>query len=292
MDIFSGSGFGGVDFTSDDLSSADALVLPVPFDGAVSYLSGTREGPSAIIRASEQVELYDAQWGVDCADLSIALLDEVEPDVSGPANMVEKVKTVYKAAMEKCGFILMLGGDHSLTCAPAQVLAERYGPSLTVVQFDAHTDLRENYQGSPFSHACVMRRVVDHASIVQVGVRNISLEEEQFIGQSGHPVYKAWDMHSDPGWIDSLVDNISEHVYITFDLDGLDPSVVPGVGTPEPGGLSWEMAVSAIKAIGERSQVVGADVMELRPIPGSVQSEFTAARLCYKLLAAALLLNR
>ena len=184
----------------------------------------------------------------------------------------------------------MRGGDHSLTTAAVRSLARRFEETLTVVQIDAHADLRTKYQGSPFSHACVMRRAAELAPIVQIGVRNMSKVENDFIKNSGHPVYPAWDIAGKTGWIGPMVDSLTENVYITFDLDGFDPSVVPGVGTPEPGGLSWDDAMNIIHAIGSKRKIVGADVMELRPIPGSVQSEFAAAKLSFKLLSAALLL--
>ncbi|VAX18714.1 Agmatinase [hydrothermal vent metagenome] len=289
-DNFKGGGFGGLAGHSPDFDGSRAAILPVPYDGAVSYKSGAREGPGAIIEASLHVELYDTQWNVDCERLRLTLLNEVEPDVSGPEKTIAKVETVYEAAFDKTGFVLMLGGDHSLTTAPVRSLARRFGETLTIVQIDAHTDLRDKYQGSPFSHACVMRRAIELAPIVQIGVRSISKVESDFIANSGHPVYPAWDVAGKTGWIGPMVDSLTENVYITFDLDGFDPSVVPGVGTPEPGGLSWDDAMNIIHAIGLRRKIVGADVMELRPVPGSVQSEFASAKLCFKLLSAAMLL--
>lgn len=291
IDSFKGGGFGGLVDHTPDFNDSDAAILPVPYDGAVSYKSGQREGPRAIIEASAHVELYDPQWRVDNEKLKLTLLNEVEPDVSGPERMISKVEAVYDATLDKTGFVLMLGGDHSLTTAPVRSLARRFENTLTVVQIDAHTDLRDKYQGSPFSHACVMRRVIEYAPIVQIGVRSISKVESDFITDSGHPVYPAWDVAGKTDWIDGMVDSLTENVYITFDLDGFDPSVVPGVGTPEPGGLSWDDAMNIIHAIGSKRKIVGADVMELRPIPGSVQSEFAAAKLCFKLLSAALLLK-
>lgn len=290
-DSFKGGGFGGLTGHSPDFDGSDAAILPVPYDGAVSYKSGAREGSRAIIEASAHVELYDPQWNVDNEQLKLTLLNEVEPDVSGPEETIAKVETVYNAAFEKTGFVLMLGGDHSLTTAAVRFLARRFDETLTVVQIDAHADLRDKYQGSPFSHACVMRRAAELARIVQIGVRNISKEENDFILSSGHRVYKAWDVAGKTDWIGGMVNSLTENVYITFDLDGFDPSVVPGVGTPEPGGLSWDDAMNIIHAIGSKRKIVSADVMELRPVPGSVQSEFAAAKLCFKLLSAALLLK-
>jgi len=285
----SGGGFGGLENTQPDIDDVDAVVLPAPYDGAASYLPGSRLGPSAIIQASAHVELYDAQWGVDCEQLRIATLNPVEPDVSGPGATISRIEKVYDQIASKAGFVLMLGGDHSLTTAPVTALANRFENNLTVVQFDAHADLRDTYQSSPHSHACVMRRVIERAGIVQIGLRNISREEAGFIKKSGHPVYPAWEISDRTDWIGSMLDQLSEHVYITVDLDCFDPSVVPGVGTPEPGGLAWAGMTEVIRMIGSRRKIVGADIMELAPIPGSVQSEFTAAKLGFKILAAALL---
>lgn len=286
-----GEGFGAMRFTEPDLEGVDAVVLPVPYDSAVSYKSGAKDGPRAIIDASRQVELYDPEWDVDCERLDVALLNEVEPDISGPEEMVAKTEAVYDAALEKAGFVLMLGGDHSLTTAAVRTVARRYEGSLTVVQFDAHADLRDKYQGSPYSHACVMRRAHELAPIVQAGIRNVSKVEKDFMDESGHPVFMAWDIAGKTDWIGRLVDSLSDNVYITFDLDGFDPAVVPGVGTPEPGGLGWRDATEAIRAIGQSKNIVGADIMELKPLAGSHQSEFVAAKLAFKTLAAALLLK-
>lgn len=287
-----GSGFGGLKKEEPDFSGAHAAVLPVPYDSTVCYDAGTRKGPAAIVAASQQVETYDLAWGVDYEELSITLLDEVEQIVTGPDKMLDTVESVYRAVSEKVPFILTLGGEHSLTTAPVRVLSEKYKGSLTVVQFDAHADLRESYQGSPYSHASVMRRVIEMAPITQIGIRNASKPEWEFINESGHPVYYAWDVAGRTDWIDGMIDKLNDNVYITFDLDGFDPAVAPGVGTPEPGGLGWRETVEAIRRIGKKRNIVGADVMELKPIPGSVVSEFAAARLAFKLLGAALMLER
>ena len=293
MYLLKGSGFGGMAINLPDFSGARAAVLPVPYDAATSYKSGTREGPRSILEASAQVELFDPEWGLDYEDLTIATLNEMEIDVAGPEAMLEKTERVYKEALEKAGFVLMLGGDHSLTTAAVRQVAPLHEGALSVVQFDAHTDLRDSWQGSKFSHASVMSRVKEMAPIVQVGVRNISRGEWEFIGESGHPVYPAWELDGrDDGWIDQMTSGLKENVYITFDLDCLDPSIMPGVGTPEPGGMGWRQACDAIKAIGQRRRIVGADLMELRPIPGTHQSEFLAARLGFRLLGAALLLEK
>jgi len=284
-------GFGGLDNADPARSAVDAAVLPVPYDATVTYRGGARYGPQAIIGASAQVELYDAEWGVDLERLSIALLDPVEPGDAEPEDVIAKIETACEALLPVTGFLLTLGGEHSVTIAPVRALSKKFGGRLSVVQFDAHADLRDTWQGSPWSHACVMRRVAGFAPIVQIGLRNISKEEKSFIDASGHPVFPVWELDREGAWIEQMVDGLEENVYITFDLDGLDPAAVPGVGTPEPDGLSWRQATDAIKAIGEKKNIVGADVVELAPIAGSVQSEFAAAKLCFKLLAAALLLK-
>ncbi|MGK7346272.1 MAG: agmatinase [Candidatus Nitrospinota bacterium M3_3B_026] len=286
------TGFGGLKPPEPSLDGAAAVVLPVPYDSTTCYRSGTRGGPRAIIEASAQVELYDPEWGVDLEGLDVVLLPEVEQEVSGPEAMVKRVETVYRAVSEKVPFVLTIGGEHSVSAAAVRVLAERFKGALTVVQIDAHADLRDSYQGSPASHACVMRRISEHAPIVQAGIRNASREEAEFIRTSGHPVYHAWDIAGRTDWIGGMIEHLEENVYITIDLDGFDPSVVPGVGTPEPGGLGWRETVEAIRGIGRERKIVGADVMELLPVPGSVVSDFTAARLCFKLLAAAALSPR
>jgi agmatinase len=290
-DFLRPGGFGALRPEEPDFYGVQAAILPVPYDAATSYKSGTREGPAAILAASAQVELFDPEWDLDYESLRLATLTDFEQDAGGPERMVNRLEKAYAILLKKVPFILMLGGDHSLTTSAIRPLAKKYKDTLTVVQFDAHTDLREDWQGSPYSHACVMRRVIDLAPITQIGVRNISRGEWDFIGRSRHPVYPAWEIAGQTAWIDGMVDALAENVYITFDLDCLDPSVIPGVGTPEPGGMGWSQVCAAIRAIGEKRKIVGADVMELRPLPGSAQSEFAAAKLCFRLLGAALLLD-
>jgi agmatinase len=238
------------------------------------------------------VELYDAEWEVDYEDIKLATISPLQPDVSGPENMINKLSTVCEAALQESDFLLTLGGDHSLSLAPIRAYAKKYGKSLTVVQFDAHADLRDTWQGSPHSHACVMRRASEVTNIAQIGIRNISKKENEFINTSGHPVCRAWDITCRSAWVDRFLERLTDDVYITIDMDCFDPSVAPGVGTPEPGGLRWQEVCNIVKAIGESKNIVGADIMEVSPMPGSVVTEFTAAKLCYKVMAAALLLEK
>jgi len=295
MSVFSenlaGGGFGAFGAYEPDLAGADAVILPVPYDATVCYQPGTRNGPQAIINSAPQVEHYDFDSGFNCEDLKLTLLNEIETDVSGPEAMMARIEKVYKAVAKKVPFILMLGGEHSIPHPAVRVMAEKHKGSLSVVQFDAHADLRDSYMGSPHSHASVMRRVIDFAPITQIGIRNVSKEEAEFIKTSGHPVYYAQDITGKTNWIDDMVKGLNENVYISVDLDGFDPSVIPGVGTPEPGGLLWRDVTEAIKRIGEKRNIVGADVVELKPLPGSVQSEFTAAKLCFKILSTAFLIR-
>ncbi|HJM82853.1 MAG TPA: agmatinase [Nitrospinota bacterium] len=290
--FISSGGFGAVRSSGLKIKDSDVIIIPSPYDGATSYRSGANEGPQAIIAASSQVELYDAEWNLDYEGLKLYTLNPMEPDVTGPESMINKLQSVCETALQKCDFLLTLGGDHSLTSGPVRAYVKKFDKSLTVIQIDAHADLRKTWQGSPYSHACVMRRVSEVAKIAQIGIRSMSKEENAFIYSSGHPVCKIWDMAENTNWIDKFMDQLTDNVYITIDMDCFDPSVAPGVGTPEPGGLMWQEVCNIIRVIGESKNVVGADIMEVKPQPGSIVTEFTAAKLCYKIIAAAMLIDK
>ena len=190
------------------------------------------------------------------------------------------------AVLDAGGFPLILGGDHAVTIGPARAVAERF-PDACVLQVDAHLDLRDEWNGSRHNHACVMRRVADEARLpfVQVGIRSFSPEEHRYVVENRlEPVYAHHIDPIDNRWIEDVVSRLSPRVYLTIDLDGLDPSVVPGTGTPEPGGLSYRQLLALLAAVGARRRVIGADINELAKVPGSQVSEFTAARIAVKIL--------
>lgn len=266
------------------------VVFPVPYDSTVSYRSGTREGPQAIIAASRQVELYDPAAGCEAAmQLGVHTLGELIFDSRGPAPTMQRIAEIAAAVLRDGKFLLTLGGEHSITAPLVESHLARH-PRLSVLQIDAHLDLRDAYLGSPHSHASVMRRLVAQGIPVQaVGIRNVSQEESEFLASEPTALQPIMgrQVHGESDWIERALAGLTDEVYVSVDLDGLDPSVVPGVGTPEPGGLSWFDIIDLLEMLASRKKIIGADVVELCPLPGEVGSAFVAALLGYRLISLA-----
>jgi agmatinase len=252
-----------------------------------SYGVGTREGPRAIISASQQVELYDETLQRDSSDLGVATCDPLEPDARGPAEMVARVHKAAARIVADGKFLVGLGGEHSITAGLVRAVHERYR-NLSVLQIDAHADLRDEYQGTPQSHAAVMRRIHDLGiPAVGVGIRNYSADEAEFIHSANKPLISARECHTTGDWIDRAVAALTDEVYVTIDIDGFDPAYAPGTGTPEPGGLDWYQVHDLLAAVARRKRIVAADCVEVRPIPPNNVTEFLAARLVYRLIGLA-----
>lgn len=276
--------FLGID-KHNSFEESKVVILPVPYDATTSYKTGTREAPIAIINASRQVELYDEELELEIYEkVGIHTFSELIPNMKGPKYQVEAVRRLFLDVMEAGKFPVMIGGEHTLTLGAAQAIKDFY-PDLSVLHLDAHTDLREEYEDTPYSHACVMRRIHDEeVKFAQVGVRNSSKDEATFI-KSNHVVSVTARQYRYGYYSASdIVDALSDNVYITIDMDVFDPSEVPAVGTPEPGGLHWYEILDILNEVTSRRKVVGFDVVELAPIPGSPASEFLAAKLIYKLI--------
>ncbi len=274
-------------FTPTD---AKAVIVPFGLEKTTSYGAGTGEGPSAILQASHQVELFDEEvWSEPFRNYGIATLAEtIIPERLEDA--LTSLEHTVEAVLEAGKFPLILGGEHSLTAGSIRPFAKRYD-DLVVLQFDAHADLRNGYEGEHYSHAAAMCRVLDHSniSLVSVGIRNISAEEIPFLEENRNRINIFWakDM---PEWnIEELINLLRDKsVYITFDLDGFDSSLMPATGTPEPGGLFFNDAIRILRAVSSVSTIVGADIVELAPIRGMHACNFLAAKLCYKMLTCAL----
>lgn len=260
------------------MDTARYAIVPVAYEGTVTYGRGTKNGPAAITAASREVETFDPESGIDLAEVGIYTLPEVETVTTGPEQMVNRVEEVIAAELEQGRTAVMLGGEHSITTGAVRAYKKRY-PRLSVLQIDAHLDLRDSYQGSPYSHASVMRRVREVCPHVAVGVRNCSAEEKQFIDAEGVPVFWAKDILGRVDWYDRCLGHLSDEVYLTFDLDGLDPSIMPAVGTPEPGGMGWYETLDFLRHVFDKKKIVGADVVELAPISGLSYADVTAALL-------------
>lgn len=279
-----GRGFLGLSAERSGQGSARYGVLPVPYENTVTYKPGTAAGPAAVIRASQHVELFDEELCADFSETGIVTHHPVEP----ADNQGDQITRVYNAALailELNEFLLTIGGEHSITAPLVEAVSEVHGP-ISVLQIDAHADLRDSYGGSKMSHACVMRRVLETTdSICQVGVRSYSQEEYRACGKQIEDLITPEIIRNEPGWIDSALALLGDMVYLTVDMDGLDPSIAPGVGTPEPGGLTWAETTELLRTVCNARQVVAADIVETRPIPPNHITEYLAARLAYKIIA-------
>ncbi len=214
----------------------------------------------------------------------ICTLEEVEPDLSSPEGMINKISEITSWLVDSGKLPVALGGEHTITAGLVRALAKKY-PRLGALQLDAHADLRESYQGTPWSHACVMRRVLEHeVPIVQVGVRSLCYEEAQYAATRELPLYFARNILEGSGWRRKILAHLPAEVYITVDLDVFDPSIMPAVGTPEPGGLGWYWVMELLREVAKMRRVVGFDVVELAPQPGNRAPDFLGAKLVYKLL--------
>jgi len=274
------------------LDTARFVVLPIPYDSTASYLKGSAKAPSAIIAASAQIELFDETLLAEFHHCGIYTAEPIQNRNTAPEKMQERIYQKTRRFTDAGKFVLALGGEHSITAALVKAAAEKYS-NLSVLQLDAHADLRDEYQGAKFSHACVMRRIWDmKIPAVAVGVRSFSHEQYEFIVENKIKMFSPRAIARNPDWISAVTAALSENVYVSLDIDALDPAYVPGTGAPEPAGLSYQQVVDLIFALGRNKNIVGADIVELIPGIAGVASEFTAARLAYKIIAAAQLKNQ
>ena len=275
--------FGGSTATTGDFDAARVAILPIPLDRTTSYVPGTRTGPHEILVASSHMELWDEENGTDVHDLGIVTLPEMELPFASMDEVIREIRRVAAEIVGRGKFPMVLGGEHSITPPIVGALAARH-PELSVLQIDAHADLRDSFMGTPHSHACAMRRVLEYAPCTQVGIRSLSAEEAAAVPALNTTIFYDWNMRRDDDWIARVVDSLGETVYITIDCDGFDPAIMPAVGTPEPGGLSWYEALRLLRRVIASRRVVGCDIVELCPMPGNVAPNFFCAKLLYKIL--------
>ena len=278
--------FGGIaeaEFSS--FEKARVLVWPISYEGTVSYGGGTGQGAAAIIDASRNMELYDEETDAEVYKLGIHTLDE-SPSIDPPERMMKSLYDRAKELVSTSKFITMIGGEHSVSAPIIRAHAEKYS-SLSVLQIDAHADLRDSYDGTPYSHASIMARVVKdlHIPAVQVGIRSISVDEARVINQLPTRIFWAKDIVGRDDWWDDAIEGLTENVYLTIDIDGLDPSLVSATGTPEPGGLGWYETIGLIRTVARNRNVVGMDLTEYSYVAGENASAFLCAKLIYKTLA-------
>lgn len=279
--------FGGIEETEySSFEAARILVLPVSYEGTVSYGAGTGGGAMAIVDASRNMELYDEETDAEVYKIGIHTLEEFAPRET-PEAMMNDLFERSKELIKPDRLLCMLGGEHSVSAPVIRAHAERFH-NISILQIDAHADLRDEYDGTPHSHASIMARVVKDLRIpsVQVGIRSISAEEARSL-DSGIPTKIFWakDIVGRTHWIDDAVNSLTENVYLTIDIDGLDPSLVPTTGTPEPGGLGWYEVLTLIRKLAEKRRVVGMDLVEFSKTENSDAPAFLCAKLVYKSLA-------
>lgn len=283
--------FLGIEPAFSAYPQARAAVLPVPFEATTTYVQGTSRGPEAIINASHNVELYDEELGRETYRLGIATLEPVEVADVPFERAAERIAAAARRVIADGKLLVSLGGEHSITPPLVDACASVAG-RLSVLQLDAHSDLRDSYGGTPHSHACAMRRVTERHPAVQVGIRSLCVEEADLLRAGGHHVFFAHQMAAEPStslgpgpsWMDHALALLGEKVYLTIDLDYFDPSLIPAVGTPEPGGPGWYDTLRFLRRVASARRIVAMDIVELCPIEGQVVSDFTAAKLIYRLM--------
>jgi agmatinase len=306
--------FLGLDEDASAFESARAVILPVPYEATTSYGGGTRAGPGAIIESSRYIELYDQELDCEPYDVGICTLPSVELSGAGPEIAMKELRDAYDALRQAAPdkFIITLGGEHSISSAPILSWVDAWAAAapplpefgdvvkpggkridagdvkprrLTVLQFDAHTDLRTEYEGSAFSHASVMFRVIDRVDLVSVGIRALTREERELSrAQNNIHLFLADDIHTGESWMDDVMSKLGPDIYISFDVDCFDPSLVPSTGTPEPGGLQWYPVLKLLKRVFKERMVHAVDIVELAPLPGLIAPDFLVSKLVYKMI--------
>jgi agmatinase len=279
--------FGGISGKYASWKEATFAVIPFPVDMTTTYMAGTRNGPRAILDASSHMELFDEENKIEPYRSGIFVSAEIPATTAGPVAALKEVERRV-TAISKAGKVpILLGGEHSGTAAAVAALRKKHG-ELTVLQFDAHADLRDEYLGTPHNHACVGRRIVDTgAKLVQVGIRSMSEEEDRYLKKAEEvKTFYASEVRDNVADVTKgIVSSLEGNVYITIDLDVFDPGIMPAVVTPEPGGLTWFEVIDILRDVMRADcNVVGFDVMELAPIAGMGAPDYMAARLCYRLM--------
>jgi len=264
-----------------DPENAGIVIIPVAYDGTSTWVKGADKGPEAIIEASANMELYDIETDSEVYKRGIFTERLIGGEIS-TSEMVEAVFDNVKYYLGKGKFTIVIGGEHSVSIGSVKAHAEKYD-DLTILQLDAHTDLRDEYNGSKYNHACVMARAKEVCPIVQVGVRSMDIGEKDFIDSSR--IFFAKDIYGKTDWIEKVIPKLSDNIYITIDLDVFDSSIMPSTGTPEPGGLLWYDVLALLKTVSTKKNVVGFDVVELCPDDRNKAPDFLAAKLIYKLLS-------
>lgn len=273
--------FAGIPEEYGSYESAEILLQSIPYDGTSTWGKGADNGFRRFITASENMELYDIETGIEVYRKGIHVLPEIR-EKSAPEKVFEVVYDSTRKLIPSGKFLTFFGGEHSVSIGIIKAFYEAY-PDITVIQLDAHTDLRPEYEGSAFNHACALYDASKNVNLIQVGIRSMDVSERSRVDKE--KCFLAENMKGDPGWMDHAITLMTEKVYITFDLDVLDPGIMPSTGTPEPGGMDWYTAIRFLRKVFESRNVKGFDIVELAPIEGLQAPDFLAAKLYYKMLS-------
>ena len=275
--------FGGIESEYSEYGKSKITVIPVPYDLTTTYISGARKGPHAIIKASTHMELYDEELGKEIYRVGIHTREPLAVTNESAEDMVRMVSEAVSIEVESQKFQVMIGGEHSISLGMVKELIKEH-PQLSVLQLDAHADLRDYYHGTPYNHACVGRRMSELCPLVQVGVRSVSREEMDFQKSSNVVTISDYEIKGNERWFNNVLTHLTDDVYLTLDLDVLDPAIMPAVGTPEPGGLNWYETIRFLRLLSRSKRIVAFDVVELSPQPGNVAPDFLAAKLIYRIM--------
>ncbi len=275
--------FGGIESEYSEYGKAKIVFIPVPYDLTATYISGARNGPKAIIDASNHMELYDEEIGIETYRVGISTREPLDVTNKNPEDMLDMVSKAVSSEIDSQKYQVVVGGEHSISLGVVKELVKKY-PNLSVLQLDAHADLRNSYDGTPYNHACVGRRISEMCPLVQVGVRSISKEEVEFKKSSKVVTISDYEVKQEQEWYEKALDNLTDDVYLTIDLDVLDPAIMPSVGTPEPGGLNWHETIRFLRMISKEKRIVSFDLVELTPQSGNVAPDFLAAKLMYRIM--------
>jgi agmatinase len=273
--------YAGIEDEYARLETANVVLIPVPYDGTSTWVKGADKGPAAFLNASENMELYDIETRSEVYKEGVYLADPVTEN-SSPEAMVEAVHKTTKEYIQRNKFVTLFGGEHSISIGSIRAFNECFD-NLSVLHIDAHADLRDRYEGSTCNHACAVHEASKTTNLIQVGIRSMDSTEVKFMDEE--KVFFAHDMAAGDYWMELAVDSLTENVFITFDLDAFDPSIMPSTGTPEPGGLLWYETLDFLKQVFESKNVVGFDIVELCPNENEKSSDFLAAKLYYKMLS-------
>ena len=285
--------FGDIDEDYSNFKKSKVVIVQVPYEKTTTYVKGTKAGPAAIIEASGNMELFDDELNQEVYKIGIHTVEIPGIADAEPEDMVKKVHDATSDLLKLSKFPVILGGEHSVSVGAVGAMKKSYS-DVSVLQLDAHYDLRNEYLGSKYNHACAARRISEICPLVQAGLRSLSKEEKDFLNTKSNGNIKTvnvYDILEKPLWKDYVINGLSENVYITIDLDVFDPSLMPAVGTPEPGGIGWYELTDLLKETAKDKKIVGFDVVELCPIENHIMSNFLAAKLVYRLLGYIFMLN-